>query len=355
MKYRRLGRSGLTVSELAVGTMLFGSFADEATSRNILARARDQGVNFIDTAEVYAGGRSEEIIGRAVKGQRDQWIIATKVAPNRSTEGGVIRQGLSRKNIFQQVDHSLRRLNTDYIDLYYLHREDPNTPMAESLHALADLVRLGKIRYYGISNHQSWKLAEFSHLADQLGVDRPAASQLCYNAVDRRPEKEHFHITEYYGLGVVAYSTLARGVLTGKYQPGVEPPPDTRAGRKDKKMMQTEWRHESLVIAQKLRAHAEKKGITAAEFALAWVLNNDAVTSVIAGPRTEEQWETYVRALNYTVTPEDEALVDSLVVPGSASTNGYSDPADTRPRRVPRSISNPAPSVPASASLASSA
>jgi aryl-alcohol dehydrogenase-like predicted oxidoreductase len=335
MKYRQLGRSGLKVSELCLGTMLFGSFADETTSRNIIARAASQGVNFIDTAEGYVNGRSEEIIGQALAEKRDDWVLATKVGPRRE-ETDTIRQGLSRKGIFQQVERSLKRLRTDYIDIYYLHREDPATPIAESLNALADLVRQGKIRYYGVSNHQSWKIAQFSHLADQLGIDRPVASQLCYNAVDRRPEKEHFHITDFYGQGVVAYSTLARGVLTGKYAPGAEPPSDTRAGRKDKKMFQTEWRPESLRIAQKVREYAERKGTTATELAFAWALNNDSVTSVIAGPRTEEQWEIYVRALDYTVTAEDEALIDSLVVPGSASTNGYADPADVKPKRTPR-------------------
>ncbi len=335
MKYRRLGQSGLKVSELCLGTMLFGSFADEATSRNIIASAKDNGVNFIDSAEAYAAGLSEEIVGRAIEGQRDDWVIATKIGPARS-EDWPVRQGLSRKGLFQQVEKSLKRLNTDYIDLYYLHREDPQTPIAESLHALADLVRQGKIRYYGISNHQSWKLGEFSNLADRLGVDRPAASQLCYNAVDRRPEKEHFHITDYYGLGAVVYSTLARGVLTGKYQPGAEPPSDTRAGRKDRKMYQTEWRPESLDIAQAIKQHAEAKGISAGEFAFAWVLNNSSVTAAIAGPRTEDQWNSYLRALDYKITPDDEALVDSLVKPGSASTNGYADPADTKPKRNPR-------------------
>jgi aryl-alcohol dehydrogenase-like predicted oxidoreductase len=344
MKYRQLGRSGLKVSELCLGTMLFGSFASENTSRNIIARARSQGVNFIDSAEGYVGGRSEEIVGQALAGQRDEWVVATKIGPRREETDG-IRQGLSRKGIFQQVELSLKRLGTDYIDIYYLHREDPATPLAESLHALADLVRQGKIRYYGISNHQSWKLAEFSHLADDIGVDRPAVSQLCYNAVDRRPEKEHFHITDFYGLGVVAYSTLARGVLTAKYRPGEEPAPDTRAGRKDKKMFQTEWRPESLRIAQAIRDYAERKGTAAAELAFAWALNNESVTSVIAGPRTEDQWEAYVRALDYTVTAEDEALIDSLVAPGSASTNGYADPADVKPKRTPRSLATRAVSA----------
>jgi aryl-alcohol dehydrogenase-like predicted oxidoreductase len=336
MKYRKLGRTGLKVSELCLGTMLFGSHADEPTSRRIIDRARDQGVNFIDSADVYVRGKAEEIVGRAIASDRDDWVLATKLGNPMSDKPGPNQRGLSRKWIIQEAEASLKRLGTDYIDLFYVHREDPTTPIAETLHALTDLVKQGKIRYYGISNHQSWKLAEYSHLADNLGVDRPAATQLCYNAVNRQPEKEHFHITDYYGQGVVVYSPLARGVLTGKYEPDQPPPPGTRAGRNDKKMQQTEWRPESLHIAQTLRKHAEAKGVPTSEFALAWVLNNDAVTSVIAGPRTEEQWESYVRALDYVVTAEDEALVDSLVPPGHPSTPGFTDPSDIAPRRRPR-------------------
>lgn len=339
MKYRKLGRSGLTVSELSLGTMLFGSFADVETSRRIIAKARDQGVNFIDTADVYVRGGAEEIIGEAIAGARDQWVLATKFGNAVAENPGPNQRGLSRKYVFEAVEKSLKRLKTDYIDLYYLHREDRETPIAETLNALADLVRQGKIRYFGISNFQSWKIAEFSHLTDQAGIDRPIASQITYNIVNRNHEKELFHLTEYYGQGVVAYSPLARGILTGKYLPEAPPPPGTRAARKDKKLHQNEWRPESLAIAQEIRVYAERRGVSAAEFALAWVLNNDVVTSIIAGPRTEEQWDGYVRALDYQVTPEDEAFIDSLVTPGHSSTHGFNDPSDVPPRRTPRYIS----------------
>ena len=333
MKYRRVGESGLSVSEICLGTMLFGSYADEATSNNIIARAREQGVNFIDSADVYVKGEAEKIVGHAIAKDRDNWVVATKLGGGMGDDARPNQRGLSRKWIFQEVEASLKRLGTDYIDIYYPHREDPNTPIAETLQALGDLVRQGKIRYYGISNHQSWKLAEYSRLADQAGIPRPVASQLCYNAFDRRPEKDHFHITEHYGLGNVVYSALARGVLTAKYDPDREPPADTRAGRKDKKLFQTEWRPESLHAAQKLRGHAEAKGVTAAEFAFAWVLRNASVSSVIAGPKTEEQWESYIRALAVELNRDDEVFVDALVKPGYASTHGYSDPADTAPLR----------------------
>lgn len=333
MKYRRLGQSGLKVSELSLGTMLFGSFADETTSANIIAKAREQGVNFIDSADVYVKGRAEEIVGRAIAGDRDSWVVATKFGGGMTDDPRPNQRGLSRKWIFREVEASLKRLGTDYIDIYYPHREDPTTPIAETLGAITDLVREGKIRYYGVSNHQSWKLAEYSRLADQLGVPRPIASQLCYNAFDRRPEKYHFHITDYYGLGNVVYSPLARGVLTGKYRPGEEPAADTRAGRKDRKLYQTEWREESLHASQALGEYAAGRGVSPAVFAVAWVLNNASVSSVIAGPRTEEQWDSYVEALEFALTAEDEAFVDALVKPGYASTHGYSDPADTAPLR----------------------
>lgn len=329
MRYRNVGRTGLKVSEIAIGTMLFGSHADEPTSLRIIDKAREQGVNFIDGAEVYVGGTAEEIIGRAIAGDRDNWVIGTKVSPRPAGN----QAGLSRKGIIKAVEGSLKRLNTDYIDIYYPHREDLNTPIDETVRALGDLVQQGKIRYYGVSNHQSWKLAEYIRLADQAGLPRPVAAQLCYNLTDRRPEKDHFHITDHYGLGNVIYSSLARGVLTGKYDPDAAPPAGTRAGRSDKKLFQTEWRPESLDIAQTLKDHALARGITAAEFAFAWVLNNASISSVIAGPRTEEQWDSYIRALDFRLTAEDEALVDSLVKPGYASTHGYADPADTKPLR----------------------
>jgi aryl-alcohol dehydrogenase-like predicted oxidoreductase len=331
MEYRNLGKSGLKVSKISVGTMLFGSFADEKTAQNILAKAREQGVNFIDSASAYVQGTAEEIIGEAIKHDRDYWVIGTKLS---GTPGdGPNGRGLSRKHIFEGVEKALRRLKTDYIDVYYPHREDNATPLEETLQALIELVKQGKIRYYGFSNHQSWKLAEYSRLADLLGGPRPIASQLCYNITDRRPEKEHFHITEYYGIGNVVYSTLARGVLTGKYDPGAEPPEGTRAGRQDRKLYQTEWRPESLDFAQALKDYAAERGVTAAEFAFAWALNNKSVSSAIAGPRTEEQWDSYIKALNFELTAEDEDFVNRNVKSGYSSTHGYSDPADTGPLR----------------------
>jgi aryl-alcohol dehydrogenase (NADP+) len=313
------------VSPICLGTMMFGGPTDEATAARIVASARDAGVNFIDTADQYTQGRSEEITGRAIKAERDWWVLATKVA--NPTGDGPNGAGLSRKWVMQACDASLKRLGAEMVDIYYLHKEDHGTPLAETVHAMADLVRAGKIRYFGVSNYRSWRVAEICRICDDLGIDRPVVSQPYYNAMNRMPEVEHLPACAFYGLGVVPYSPLARGVLTGKYSPDVPPPEGTRAGRQDPRMMQTEWRTESLDIAQEIKRHAEKRGTKAGQFAVAWVLNNRLVSAVIAGPRTEEQWRDYLGALDYRFTAEDEALIDRLVPTGHPSTPGYNDPA----------------------------
>ncbi|HTS94654.1 MAG TPA: aldo/keto reductase [Stellaceae bacterium] len=334
MDYRTLGRSGLKISTLCLGTMMFGGATDEATSKRIIAKARDQGVNFLDSADQYNNGKSEEVVGRAIASERDRWVVATKLANPMGT--GPNEVGLSRKWVLQAAEGSLRRLGTDYIDVYYLHKEDHTTPLSETLRAMADLIRTGKVRYFGVSNYRSWRIAEICNLCDRIGIDRPVVSQPYYNAMNRMPEVEQLPAAAHYGLGIVPYSPLARGVLTGKYSPEAPPPSDTRAGRSDKRIMQTEWRPESLRIAQVLKRHAETRGITAGQFAVAWVLNNALVTGTIGGPRTEAQWDDYVGALAYKFTNEDEALVDSLVTTGHPSTPGYNDPAYPLEGRVPR-------------------
>lgn len=331
--YRYLGRSGLKVPPLALGAMMFGGPTDEATSHRIIAKAKAQGFNFIDTADVYHKGRSEEVVGRAIRGDRDSWVLATKFA-NPLGEGPN-RGGISRKWIVEAVEGSLRRLGTDYIDILYFHRAPFDAPLDEAVRAIADLVRAGKLRYFGVSNFRAWRIAEVAHLADRYGIDRPVASQPLYNIVNRTAEAEQLPAAAHYGLGIVSYSPLARGVLTGKYAPDAAPAPDTRAGRSDKRILETEWRPESLAIAQEIKRHAAERGISAADFALAWVLNNRLVTAAIAGPRTEEQWDGYVRALDYRFTADDEALVNRLVVEGHASTHGFNDPGHPVEGRVP--------------------
>ncbi|MEQ7918619.1 aldo/keto reductase [Xanthomonas sp. WHRI 1810A] len=327
IEYRNLGRNGIKVSPITLGTMMFGGQTDDSVAKRIVDKAYEQGINFIDTANGYNGGASEETVGRLIADRRSQWVLSTKfVNPNPGALGPNDR-GASRNNVIQSVDASLKRLNTDYIDLFYLHREDHSTPVEETLRALSDLIRAGKIRSYGLSNHRGWKLAEFSRTADLLGIERPAASQPLYNLANRQIENEHLPAAEYYGIGVVSYSPLARGVLTAKYDPNQPPSEGTRAGRNDKRLQQTEWRPESLNLAQRVKDHAEARGITPGQFALAWVLNNQLITSATAGPRTEEQWNDYVPALNYAFTAEDEAFIDDLVITGHSSTPGYNDPS----------------------------
>ena len=325
MQYRQLGHSGLKVSQICLGTMMFGGPTDEATSARIIAKAREAGVNFIDTADAYSKGASEEVVGRAISPNRSSWVLATKLANQMGDDPN--RGGLSRRWLLQAAEESLKRLGTDYIDIYYLHKEDHATPLQETARAMAELIRSGKVRYFGVSNYRAWRVAEICNICDRLGIDRPVASQPYYNAMNRMPEVEHFPACFYYGLGVVPYSPLARGVLTGKYKPDAQPDKDTRAGRNDTRMMQTEWRPESLKLAQEIKRHAESKGITAGQFAVGWVLNSSFVNSVIAGPRTEAQWDDYVGALDYKFTAEDEALIDRLVVTGHPSTPGFNDPA----------------------------
>ncbi len=320
MNYRYLGRSALKVSPLCLGAMMFGGEADEATSKRIVSKAYDQGINFIDTADVYHAGRSEEMVGRAIADRRDHWVVATKFGY--PTAQGPNEQGQSRKWIIQSVEASLRRLGTDYIDILYFHRALAEAPLNEGVRAIGDLIRQGKVRYFGVSNFRGWRIAEVARLAD-----RPVASEPLYNLVDRTAEVEQLPAAAHYGLGVVSYSPLARGVLSGKYAVDAPPPADSRAGRGDKRIQQTEWRPESLRVAQAIAAHAARRGTTSIAFALAWVLRNRLVSATIAGPRTEAQWDRYIEALTLQLGLDDEKLVDSLVAPGHASTPGYTDPA----------------------------
>src|SRR5471030_2867543 len=343
MEYRNLGKSSLKVSPICLGTMMFGDRTDAAEAGRIVASAREAGVNFIDTADAYANGESERLTGKLIAPDRDRWVLATKVAnpipaPGISKPGGADpnRRGTGRKWIMAAIDESLERLGTDYVDIYYLHRDIEETPLEETVTAMGDLIRAGKVRYLGVSNFRGWRIAELAHVCLQLGVPRPVASQPYYNAMNRQPENDVLPACAHHGIGVVPYSPLARGVLTGKYQPGAAPEPESRVGRKDKRMMETEFREESLAIAQRIKAHAEKKGMSAGHLAFNWVLANPIVTSVIAGPRTLGQWNDYLAALGKKFESDDEALIDSLVHAGHPSTPGYNDPAYPMRGRPPR-------------------
>ena len=325
MQTNRLGRSNLQVSALCLGTMMFGDQTEAAEAARIVASAHEQGVNFIDTADVYTKGASETMVGGLLQGRRHDWVLATKLG---NPMGDAPNHGhYSRAWVMRALEDSLRRLQTDHIDIYYLHRDYPGMNLEEPLHALGDALRSGKIRYWGVSNFRGWRIAEMVHIAARLGMPAPVVCQPYYNLLNRMPEVEVLPVCQYHGIGVVPYSPVARGVLTGKYQPGAAPSAETRAGRADKRMMETEFRAESLAIAQRLQAHAQARGVSLAHFATAWVLANRIVSSVIAGPRTLAQWLDYVPALDCVIDADDEALVDGLVSPGHPSTPGFNDPA----------------------------
>lgn len=325
MNYRNLGKSALRVSELCLGTMMFADQTGLDEARSIVAHAHDSGVNFIDTADVYSRGGSETMVGQLIADQRHDWVLATKLGNKMSDRPN--ESQYSRAWVLRECDASLARLNTDVIDIYYLHRDYNGMDLEEPLRAIDTLIRAGKIRYWGVSNFRGWRIAEAVHVARALGMPAPVVCQPYYNLLNRQPEVEILEACRHHGIGVVPYSPIARGVLTGKYAPNTAPALDTRAGRADSRMMQTEFREESLRIAQVLRQHCEAKGVALAHFATAWVLANRAVSSVIAGPRTLDQWRDYLGALACEITDDDESLVDSLVKPGHPSTPGYNDPA----------------------------
>lgn len=324
MQYRHLGKSNLQVSALCLGTMMFGDQTGREEAKAIAGDAHSHGVNFIDTADVYGMGVCETMVGELLKGQRHDWVLATKLGNRMSKR---VNEGhYSRSWMLREVDASLQRLQTDHVDILYLHRDNNGMDLEEPLRALDTLLAAGKIRYWGVSNFAGWRIAEMMRLAGQIGMPGPVVCQPYYNLLNRMPEVEVLPACDHYGIGVTPYSPIARGVLTGKYAPGQPPAEGSRVARGDQRMAETEFREESLRIAQQLKAHVEGKGIALAQFATAWVLAHRAVSSVIAGPRTLRQWQDYLPALDYAVTAEDETLVDSLVAPGHPSTPGYSDP-----------------------------
>ena len=324
MEYSVLGNSGVQVSRLCLGAMMFGGPANESDSIRIMERAIDAGINFIDTANVYNAGESERIVGKAVRAVRDDVLIATKVSG--AMGEGLNRSGTSRHHIMMAVEDSLRRLDTDRIDLYYLHRWNALTPIEESLRALDDCVRQGKVRYIGCSNFDAWRLCEAWWTSDRMNLEKFICLQPLYNIVNRDIEVELLPFCKAYDVGVVSYSPLARGVLTGKYLPGQPPPPGSRAARQDRRILQTELREESYEVAQKLQPLAAAHGKTLAQFALAWTLANPTITSVIIGPRNIEQLEDNLGCLDCAISPEDEAIVDQLVPTGEHTGKGYNDP-----------------------------
>lgn len=325
MNYRTLGRSGVKVSPVCLGTMMFGGPCNDNESIQIIHKAIDLGVNFIDTADMYVNGHSEEVVGQAIADRRDRVVLATK---GRQKMGdGPNDVGASRIHMMKAVNDSLKRLKTDYIDIYYTHTPDYETPIEETLRALDDMVRSGKVHYIACSNFRTWRMMEALWTSDKLGLEKFACIQPLYNIVNRDIEVELLPACKEYGIGVVSYSGLARGILTGKYKPGQPFPEGSRASRGDKRMKEAELREDSFEVAQKITGYCEKKGVSASHFALAWILANPIMTSVIIGPKSMAQFDDNMGCLNVTVTKEDEAFINELVPPGEHSGKGFQDPA----------------------------
>jgi aryl-alcohol dehydrogenase-like predicted oxidoreductase len=310
MEYRRLGDTGLMVSELCLGCMTFGREASEEDSKRLVDRFLDAGGNFIDTADVYSKGVSEEITGRTIKGVRDDVVLATKVyfpmgeGPNDT--------GLSRKHVTQGCEDSLRRLGTDYIDLYQVHCWDSATPLKETLSALTDLVRSGKVRYIGVSNFTGWQLVKSVCLSEANGLERFVCLQPQYSLVERNIEREILPICLEEGLGVIPWSPLGGGFLSGKYRREEEPPQGSRISEAvasmeehwDRRATDRNWR--AIDVVGRI---SEETGKSYAQISLNWLLRQDGVTAPIIGARTLEQLEDNLGASGWTL---DEEQVEEL-------------------------------------------
>jgi aryl-alcohol dehydrogenase-like predicted oxidoreductase len=312
MQYRRMGRSGLKVSALTLGTLWFGSKVDEATAVEIVDRALDAGINCIDTADIYGKDRwdtpergpSEEIVGRALKGRRQAVVLATKVCA--LVGPGANDRGLSRKHIVEGVHESLRRLQTDYIDIYYLHEPDYTTPLEESLEALDDLVRQGKILYIGLSNYYAWQVCKALWHADKRNLARVDCIQMVYNLVARDSELEMTRLCEAEGVGINVWGALAGGMLSGKYlqyDPGKPPPPGV-------KPYPSTWEPRYFEAVTRLKEIAGDRSLS--QFSLAWMLSHPLVGSVVCGVSSPQQLEENLGSLNLELSAADLAACDTV-------------------------------------------
>lgn len=316
MQYRRLGRSGVKVSEVSLGSWLtYGNATEDKQARECVERAFNLGINFFDTANAYARGKAEEVVGRILKQYpRESYVLATKVffpmgeGPN--------DRGLSRKHIREQCHLSLKRLGTDYIDLYQCHRYDTETPLEETLRALDDLVRQGKVLYVGVSNWTAQQITDAIELADKMGLDGIVSNQPPYNALNRGIEQEVIPVSEKLGVGQVVYSPLAQGLLTGKYRPGAPLPPDSRAAdpKQNQFLGPDRMTPEALEKIQALRPIAAKLGLSMAQLALAWCLRQPNVASVIIGASRASQVEDNVKAAGAKVPDEVWAEMDAALL-----------------------------------------
>ncbi len=308
MDYPTLGASGLQVSRACLGAMMFGhgpnAPTDEAESRRIIDAFLDAGHNFIDTANVYTGGQSEEVVGRAIRSRRDRVVLATKVGFG-PPDAGPNTSGLGRIHVVRSLEESLRRLGTEYVDLYQCHRADPSTPIPETMATFDGLVRSGKVRYIGCSNWSASQIVEAQWAAKELGGTPFISLQPPYSLSRRRVEEDILPTCQRHGLGTMIYSPLGGGILTGKYKKGEPPPPDSRIGRSHGGGLWSRWlTDQNLELADEVGKVAAEAGTTATAVALAWVLSRRGVTSVIIGPRTFEQFEQNMAGFELTLDPE---------------------------------------------------
>jgi aryl-alcohol dehydrogenase-like predicted oxidoreductase len=320
MEYRTLGRTGVQVSPLCLGAMMFGAWgnADHDDAVRIIHRALDAGINFIDTADVYSGGESEEIVGKALAGgRRDGVVLATKVHGSMGTDANA--QGNSRRWIMAEIDNSLRRLGTDHIDLYQIHRPDPTCDIEETLSALTDLVRAGNVRYIGSSTFPAHEIVEAQWVAERRGLARFVCEQPPYSILARGIEADVLPVAQRYDMGVISWSPLAGGVLSGRFRRGTTPEPSHRERLWERRGMPRSGPAEAAkrTAAEDLAELADKFGLTMIELALAFVINHPAVTSAIIGPRTMEQLESQLSAPDVTLPTELLDAVDEVVPPGT--------------------------------------
>ncbi len=314
MEYRRLGPSGLQVSAVGLGTNNFGGRIDEAESTRVIRQAIEEGINYIDTANIYGRGISEERIGKATKDIRSDVLIATKVSG--SMGDGPNARGNSRHHIMQEVEASLRRLQTDYIDLYQIHFADPSTPIEETLRALDDLVHQGKARYIGCSNFDAWRVCEAIWTSKALNLAPFISVQPEYSLLNRSIEDELVPFCQTYDIGILPYFPLASGFLTGKYRQGEPVPEGTRfagnSGAKERTLTE-----KNFAMLTRLENFAEERGHPIVELAIAWLLGNSAVSSVIAGATKPEQVVANAKAAGWHLTPEDMQEIEGLLQNGS--------------------------------------
>lgn len=324
MEYRNLGRTGVKVSPLCLGAMTFGARTDEADAIEIVDRAMDAGINFIDTANVYSRGRSEEVVGAALArdSRRDRIVLATKVH-GRMSDDDPNAQGNHRRQIIEQCEASLRRLQTDHIDLYQIHRPDSQIPIDETLRALDDLVTAGKVRYVGTSTFPAWRMVESLWAAKELGLTRFVTEQPPYHLLDRRIEREMIPVAETYGYALLPWSPLGGGFLTGKYRRGEQAPEGSRFGIDPNRGGRDTFTDAAFDVLDVVEELAAEKGCTPGQLALAWCVQQPGVTSPIIGPRTMEQFEDNLGALDVTLAQEDRDRLDEVAVPGRATVPYY--------------------------------